>query len=221
MSRSFSKIVSIAFAITLVVGIARTSFAQEEDKDMIRPITKQGSTAFMFELGGIGTFNFGGPGIMPGISNAAGAEYYIADGTSLFVLAGFNTTSGSDSIASTVSAKRSYTNFGIGAGVQLHCRPLWQTSPYWGGMIAFGSSSTDDGQSGNAENKSSNSSFSIAALAGFDWYFTHGLALGGEMHLGFTSSSASSTGEGTTINEQGSSTIALYTGGSVHLIVHI
>jgi hypothetical protein len=219
MSRSFSKIVTCAFVLGFVFGIARTSFAQE-DNSIIRPITKQGSAAMIFELAGIGTFGFSGPGIMGLGMPAVGGKYFIADDMDIFILAGVNTSSGSDSIASTQSAKPSSTAFGIAAGVQAHFRPLYSTSPYVGGIVSFGSHSTDNGASGNSDFKTSSSTFGVAALAGFDWFFTHGLCLGGEMSLGFRSTSSSQTVEGTTTDSQGSSGIALATNASVHLNVY-
>lgn len=220
MSRSFTKIVAFAFVLTFTFGIARTSFAQDDaDKGVISPITKQGSTAMIFELAGIGTFGFSGPGILGLNTPAVGAKYFISDGLDLFVLAGLNTVSGGDSTPSTQSAKESTTQFGIAAGVQSHCRGLYSTSPYWGGMVSFSSSSYDNGGSGNSDIKSSGTTFGIAALAGFDWFFTRGLCLGGEMTLGFKSTSGSFTEEGTTTDYQGASTIALATGGNVHLDV--
>ncbi|HEX5316543.1 MAG TPA: hypothetical protein VFX22_07830, partial [Candidatus Kapabacteria bacterium] len=77
-----------------------------------------------------------------------------------------------------------------------------------------------------AENKTSNSTFGVQALAGFDWFFTRGLCLGGEVSLGFASTSSSKTGSneaGTasvTTTYQSVTTIALATGASVHLNVY-
>ncbi len=218
MSRSFSKIVTCAFVLAFVFGVARTSFAQE-DNSIIRPITKQGSAAMIFELAGIGTFGFSGPGILGFGMPAVGGKYYVSDDMDIFVLAGLNSSSGSDSIASTQSAKPSSTDFGIAAGVQAHFRPLYSTSPYVGGVVSFGSHSDDEGLSSN-DVKHSSSTFGIAALAGFDWFFTHGLCLGGEMTLGFRSTSSSQTVEGTTTDSQGTTVIALATNASVHLNVY-
>ncbi len=95
MSRSFTKIVSLAFVLTFTFGVVRTSFAQ--DDNTIHPMTKQGNMAMIFELAGIGTFGFSGPGIMGFGMPAVGAKYFISDDMALFVLAGLNTTSGSDS----------------------------------------------------------------------------------------------------------------------------
>ncbi len=222
MSRSFTKIVAFAFVLTFTFGVARTSLAQDAD-NIIHPITKQGSMAMIFELAGIGTFGFSGPGILGLNTPAVGGKYFISDDMALFVLAGLNTSSGSDSTPSTTSAKQSLTQFGIAAGFQMHCRPLYSTSPYWGAMVSFSSTSYDDGASGDADEKSSGTTFGVAAIAGFDWFFTRGLSLGGEVSLGFKSTSGSFTGPSesgsTTTDTQGTTTIALATNASVHLNV--
>lgn len=228
MARSFTKIVAFAFVLTFVFGIARTSRAQDADKDVIKPLTAQGSAAMIFELSGIGTFGIGGPGILGFSSSAVGMKYFMADNMALFVLAGLNTTSGTpgNTTPDSTSAKPSATTFGIAAGIQDHFRPLYSTSPYVGGMVSFASTSSNDGESGNSERKTSASTFGVQALAGFDWFFTQGLCLGGEVSLGFASTSSSATGpnEGATgsvtTNYQSVTTIALATGASVHLDVY-
>jgi hypothetical protein len=230
MARSFTKIVAFAFVLTFVFGMARTSRAQDANKDVIQPITKAGSAAMIFELSGIGTFGIGGPGILGFPSSAVGMKYFMSDGMALFVLAGFNTTSGSPTNPDSMSAKPSTTTLGIAAGIQDHFRPLNSTSPYVGGMVSFASgpisgSPSDNGASGNLDEKTSSSTFGVQALAGFDWYFTNGLCLGGEVSLGFASTSNSVTGpnEGATASVttkfQSVTTIALATGASVHLDV--
>jgi hypothetical protein len=218
MVRFFRKIAVFALGLGFILAAASTTRAQEE-KDVIPPITRQGSAAMIFELGGLGTFNLGGPSIGPFVSSAVGMKYFISDGMALFVLAGLNTSSGSANVPDSISAKQSSTTFGIAAGVQAHFRPLYSTSPYVGGQVSFSSTSTDNGDTGSFVHKTSSSQFGVAALAGFDWFFTHGLCLGGEMSLGFTSTSTSSTSASKTTNEQSITQIALATGASVHLDV--
>ncbi|HEY3875219.1 MAG TPA: hypothetical protein VGM92_07060 [Candidatus Kapabacteria bacterium] len=224
MSRSYQKIAAIALAFIFILGTTPTAFAQDTGgKDYPMPITTAGSAALMFELGGLGTFNFSGLMVGP-LNSAVGARYFISDGTDLFALLGLNSTSGIDTgfgPYSASSAKPSETKFGIGVGAQMHFRHLYSTSPYVGAIISFGSDSYDDGETGTSDQKHSTSTFGVAAMAGFDWYFTNGLALGGEASLGFTSKSASETVEGSTTTGNGSSVIALSTGASVHLVVNI
>lgn len=225
MSRSLKKIVAFAFVLTFTFGIIRTSVAQETDNSIIRPITKAGSAAMIFDLAGIGTFGFTGPNVGP-MNSAVGMKYFLSDDMALFVLLGFNSMSGNPALADTTSQKPSSTKFGIGAGIQAHMRPLYSTSPYIGGIISFADSSFDNGASGNFDQKGSATTFTVAALAGFDWFFTRGLCLGGQVSLGFSSTSTSSTGpdetgsKSVTSSGQSVTQIALVTNAGVHLNVY-
>ena len=220
MVRFFRRIAVFALGLSFVLAAAPSTRAQDAEKDVIQPITRAGSAAMIFEFGGLGTFNLGGPAIGPFVSSAVGMKYFISDGMALFVLAGLGTSSGRANVPDSISAKQSSTTFGIAAGVQAHFRPLYSTSPYVGGQISFSSSSTDNGDTGIFVSKASSTQFGVAALAGFDWFFTRGLCLDGEMSLGFTSTSTSTTGGSKTTNEQTVTQIALATGGSVHLDVY-
>jgi hypothetical protein len=230
MSRSFTKILALAFVLAFTFGIARTSVAQDADKDVNRPITAQGSAAFMFTINGLGSFGIGSPAIGGDTAGpilfGVGGKWFFADDMALRVLLGFNSRSGNSGNPDSSSAKPTQTQFGIGVGVEKHFRPLYSTSPYAGLQISFADQSTDDGAAGTAtdqEKKTSSSTFGVAALAGFDWFFTRGLALGAEMTLGFSSSSNSTTiaaGSSKTFDSQGVSVIALATGGNVHLVVN-
>jgi hypothetical protein len=226
MVRFFRKTAVFALGLGFVMAAAPSTRAQDAEKDVIQPITKAGSAAMIFELAGLGTFGISGPGISGLTTPAVGMKYFISDGMALFVLAGLNTSSGNASVPDSTSAKQSSTGFGIAAGIQAHMRPLYSTSPYVGGVVSFGSSSTDDGASGNADKKTSTSTFGVAAIAGFDWFFTRGLCLGGEASLGFSSTSSSITGpnaaETASVTTSGQSVtqIALATGASVHLNVY-
>jgi hypothetical protein len=227
MSRFFSKIIASAFVLAFTFGLARTSFAQDADKDVIRPLTAQGSAAFMFTINGLGSFGIGSPAVGSDTVNGAGplvfgvgGKWFFSDDMALRVLLAFNTRSGDHSLADTNSTKPSQSQFGIGAAVEKHFRPLYSTSPYAGLQVSFASASQDNGGSGNAERKFSSSTFGVAALAGFDWFFTRGIAAGAEMALGFTSTSNSATVGSTTSNAQSVTTIALATGGDVHLVVY-
>ncbi len=219
MVRSYKKIVTIAFVLTFVFGITRISRAQSTDNHVIRPLTAQGSAAFIFNLAGIGTFGFAGPSIGP-LTSGVGMKYYISDDLALRILAGLNTTSGDPTFSDSTSAKPSTTDFGIGVGIEKHFRPLYSTSPYVGAQVSFGSHSYDNGGSGIAEEKNSASTFNVGVLAGFDWFMTRGMALGGELNLGFTSTSGSHTVGSITTNDQTQSDISLATGGSVHFLVY-
>src|ERR1700733_11285871 len=169
MIRLLRKLVVLTLGLGFIIASAPSTRAQDETaKDVIRPITTAGSAAGIFELAGIGTFGFSGPAVGP-LNSAVGVKYFVANGLAIVVLAGFNALSGVDTgfgAFSNSTSKPSTTKFGIGAGVEVHCRPLYSTSPYWGGMISFGSNSYDNGGTGDADSKTSTSTFGVAALAG-------------------------------------------------------
>ena len=59
MSRFLMK---FTLSVFVVIGIATASYAQDE-ANMARPLTKSGSAAFMFNLGGLGAFGLGAEAI--------------------------------------------------------------------------------------------------------------------------------------------------------------
>jgi len=232
MVRSFAKILGAA---VIVLGLANAAHAQTEPADIIRPLTKAGSAAFLFTLGGFGTFNVGAPpvgtvtngGVAVTVAGA-GMKYFISDDLALRVLLAFgNTSSGADSLA---TGKVVGTNFGIGAAIEYHFRPLYSTSPYVGGGVNFAmGNQTTTRKVGTADQdtKISGTQLGVGVFAGFDWFFTRGLAIGAEYGLGFTTNSASTTvpngsGGTTTIDSPSSSAITLALNGSasVHAVVY-
>ena len=149
-------------------------------------------------------------------------KYFLSDDMALRVLIGLtNSSSGADSIA---PGKQATTDIGIGAGIEMHFRPLYSTSPYVGGQVTFNSNSTTtttkDALGKDNDAKVSGTTLGVGVFAGFDWFFTRGIALGGEMNLGFSTSSGSRTAGGTTVDSPSSTSIALSTSGSVHMVVY-
>jgi hypothetical protein len=225
MSRFFTK-----FLVSLVVvfGFAAASYAQDE-ANMARPLTKSGSAAFMFNLGGIGTFNLAaepiGTATLPSAATGtpvvgAGMKYFISDDMALKILLAFGTTSnGKDT-----TAKFTTMQFGIAAIYEYHFRPLYSTSPYIGGGIRFGTASQTSAGGTNSESKTSGTVLNIGVVAGFDWFFTKGLALGAEYALGFTSSSGSVTvpspGTAPTIPTSTAIGLGVNGSGSLHALVY-
>jgi hypothetical protein len=239
MSRSFLK---YAFSLLLLVGITTASYAQE-DANMARPNTKAGSAAWMFELAGLGSFGMSGFPISTGASSispapgsviAAGWKWYFADDMAIRALLGFATSSsGADSINNPTASQHyhnSGTAFGIAAGIEMHTHAVYSTSPYFGAQISFATGSNDQTINKNqdqafTEVKTSATSFGIGVLAGFDWYFTRGIAIGGEYMLGFstasgsTTATATSTGTSTTVDNPSSTNFGI-SSANVHLVVH-
>ncbi len=230
MLRSFTKLVGTA---VIVLGLASAAHAQTE-ADIIRPLTKAGSAAFMFTFGGFGTFNLGAPVIgtvSSGTTNqtvsGAGMKYFFSDDLALRLAFAFGTnSSGADTLT---GGKETNTNYGIGAAVEYHMRPLYSTSPYIGGGINFASASrtmTNKVGTADQDTKISGTTFGVGIFAGFDWFFTRGIALGAEYGLGFaTTSSSLTTPNGTsstTTDAPSSSSIGLGLNGaaSVHAVVY-
>jgi outer membrane protein W len=227
MSRSIFKFI---VALVVVAGFAASSFAQEE-ANMARPNTKSGDAAFVFNLAGLGAFGLSAPtiGTVTGITGSgfnstpvagAGVKFYIADNMAVRVLLAFASTSnGADTTANVKTS-----TIGIGAAFEYHFKPVYSTSPYVGGGINFASASMTNAGGTTSERKWGASLINIGVLAGFDWYFTRGLAIGGEYALGYSgqSSSASVNGKDLDPAPPTTSTIALgiVGSGSVHLIVH-
>jgi hypothetical protein len=129
--------------LAVVVGFAGSSFAQDTNNDVIRPITKSGSAAFMFTLGGLGTFNLAAPSLGPGLASAGfGMKYFLADDVALRVLLGMSMNGKTIPANGTGSdVTESDNTIGLGVGVEYHFRPLYSTSPYIGGQIGFQSRS--------------------------------------------------------------------------------
>ena len=200
--------------LAVVVGFTGSAFAQDNN-DIIRPITKQGSAAFIMTINGLGTFGLSAPPLGPGLSNAGfGMKYFMADDVALRFLLGLNMNTTSPDQGDDMKE----TGFGLGVGAEYHFRPLYSTSPYIGGQIGFQSSSSENM---NGLDESSRTHLSIAALAGFNWFFTRGIAVGAEYSLGFTSTSGSNTpAGGEAADIPGTSMIGLAGVGNVNLVVY-
>jgi hypothetical protein len=213
MTRFVSK---LAISLALLAGLTGLTRAQDNttEHDVIRPITASGSAAFMFTLQGLGTFGIGAPSVN-GMMSGVGAKWYVANDIALRVLLGL----GSNQVAGTgidSATTLTSTSFGIGVGGEYHFRPLYSTSPYVGLQVGFTSTSTDvPEESGTATDKTT--SFGVTALAGFDWFFTRGLAVGAEMGLGFVSNGGTTV---TGASKPSTSNINLATDGNVHFLVY-
>lgn len=222
MSRSLTKFFA---AFMLVSGLALSATAQDES-NIIRPITKSGSAAFVFNISGLGAFGPTAPavGSVAGTPVAgAGLKYYLGDDLAAKVLLAFGTTNdGLD------SGGTSTTAFGIGAIVEVHFGPLYSTSPYVGGGIKFASGSrTVDILGTDTDSETSGTQITIMAVAGFDWFFTRGIAIGTEWGLGYTMNStddgvdATDEPTGSAIGLGMTSTSGGISGsGSVHAVVY-
>jgi hypothetical protein len=248
------SITKFAAACLVTLGLASASYAQNNDADIIRPITASGSAAFLFSLNGLGDFGFGGPIVggsalsdkqiasgetvsntggntmMPGV----GAKFFVSDNTALRVALAFRLyEDGKEEIGnSSVSGgqgpgKVQRNTTGINFGGEYHFRPLYSTSPYLGALISFVTDnfkSTYRPSTGDPLIKNLKStSFGVGAVVGFNWFFTRGLALGGEYGLGFTSTSSVFEFPGQTKADEPTNTdvgMGVNGGGSLQFIVY-
>jgi outer membrane protein with beta-barrel domain len=232
MSRSLTKLFA---AFILVAGFALSAFAQDES-NIIRPITKSGSAAFVFNISGLGAF---GPAAQPigtvsdgSTSQAvagAGLKYYLSDDLAAKILLAFAMTD--NGIDADKGTNITATQLGIGAIIEVHFGPLYSTSPYAGGGIHFASgSATSKATVGSTttESSASGTQITIMGVAGFDWFFTRGIAIGAEWGLGYTMNSSSSKVAGTSTDGPSPTSIGIgMTGtngisgsGSVHAVVY-
>lgn len=207
--------------LAVVIGMSGSAFAQDTNNDIIRPITKSGSAAFLFTMNGLGTFGIGSQSLAPGLGNAGfGMKYFVSDDFALRILLGLGTSSTDSSI---IGPETASTMFGIGIGGEYHFRPLYSTSPYVGAQLGFQSNSTTTG-TGSAESVHSTTAIGFSALAGFDWFFTRGIAIGAEYALGIVTKSGSTNppGDGADIDDPGTTDIGFGSMGSgnVHLVVY-
>ena len=213
-------------------------------KDSIKPPvslpeTKSGSLAFLFTFSGLGSFGISGFPIssfdlsaggqtLPGIINAGGGKWFFSDGMALRGLLGFRIDNKGDADPTKDSAGKTTSSIrGIAIGVEIHYDAVYAISPYIGAQIVFGGATIDNQKLVNGktlENKESATSFGLGPLIGFDWYFTDGLALGGEYMLAYNSqsltlSSSDATGADVSKDDPPSSKIFI-SSLNVHLTVH-
>jgi hypothetical protein len=210
MSRPTGKFFAILFAFAFFA--TTTATAQDASNDIIRPITKSGSAAFIFHLNGLGSFGLTGPvvGTTPGL----GVKYFVADELALRILLGFSSSgSGPDSL------KHTESGLGIGVGIENHFRPLYSTSPYVGAQLTFSTTGESDKVTGGEDTEDA-TSIGLGVFAGFDWFPTRGIALGGEMGLGFTTTSRSENKGGKEVDLPSSTNMGVNTNGNVHAIVY-
>lgn len=220
MLRSFTKSV---LTLLMVAGLTTISIAQDAADDMARPITKSGSMAFMFNLSGLGTFGLSSVSIGNPDGNPVagfGMKYYLADNQAVRVLLALMMTDDGDDPANTTNTTTS--TIGIGAQYEYHFGALYSTSPYIGAAINFATTSSTSKNDANTptETSTTHTQLGIGAVAGFDWYFTKGMALGAQYGLGFVSNSMSSD-PAPTEDYPSSTNIGIAGAGAVHLVVHL
>jgi opacity protein-like surface antigen len=221
-----SRLLKTVFVVLVIAAFANVSQAQD-DANIIRPSTKSGSAAWLFDFGGLSTLGMASMPIastpVGGTVAGAGLKMYLADDLALRAILGFSMASDGDAGVAG-GTEHANTAIGIAVGIEMHTHDVYSTSPYFGAQLAFATVShkTTTNGSPNVEVTNSGSSFGIGVLAGFDWYFTRGIAVGAEYNLGFSSMSESAESSASTTNPDipGSTFIGISNSGNVHLVVH-
>jgi outer membrane protein W len=224
MSRSLTSLVG---ALLLTVTFTNNILAQDAASDVIRPITKSGSSAFIFSIAGLGAFGLNGAVIGDNklasdenrILTGFGMKYFLTDEVALRVLIGARISEqGAEDIP---GGKTDQNLTGGGLGLEYHFRPLYSTSPYLGAQFGVVTYNMQHSTSAGEDRNVKRTTINIGAIGGFNWFFTRGIALGGEYGLGAAFTSGSNTeGVGAEKKDIPSNTDVSFDGtGSVQLIV--
>jgi hypothetical protein len=176
--------------------------------DTAKPITKAGSKALMFDLGGLANLSAGN------YEGGLGLKYYISNGFAVRLGLGFGMTSETTkNPATTVPAnqlsesKLSGMSFSIAPGIQYNLVTTNAVVAYAGAQVSFTSSNQE--RTGNnagmgvgftqgSSYKTSSSIFGAAAFIGVEWFAWENISLAGEYRFGFSTSSGKTESSSTT-----------------------
>ncbi len=191
------RLVAVLLVLALVCGPALAG-------DTAKPITKAGSKALMFDLGGLANLSAGN------YEGGLGFKYYISNGFAARIALGFNLGSETTKNPSTVTplpanqlseSKLSTMSFTIAPGIQYNLVTTNAVVAYVGGQVSFTSSSQE--RTGNNAGlgvgftqdhsfTTSSTIFGAAAFVGVEWFAWDNISLAGEYRFGFSTSSGKS-----------------------------
>ena len=200
-------------ALMVLTLVGSVSYSQD-----VTPNLAGGSKALLFTFGGLNTLaanNFGG---------GFGAKLYLSSSMAVRGALQFSsnsTTSPANPNPGDVGADGSSSNttIGVGGGVELHMGS-GRVSPYIGAGVGFSTTSTESKNAATATppntpnqttttNAGGNTTFTVYAIAGFEFFLWKEVSLAGEYRLGFSSTSMKdvevTSGTTTTTTKQGSS----------------
>lgn len=193
----------------VVVLVLAMSVGTAVAADNAKPISRAGSTALMFDLGGLAALAAGNYQ-----SLGLGAKYYIANGFAVRVGLGFGSTSTTtknpaDPLPTTQlgESKFSSTTFSIAPGIQYNLAQSNAVVAYVGAQISFTTGSQE--RTGNANNfnvgfskdhkyTESTSTFGGAAFVGVEWFAWDNISFAGEYRFNFSSTSGKATSKNAT-----------------------
>jgi opacity protein-like surface antigen len=186
------KILALVLILTVALGVAQAG-------DNAKPITKAGSTALMFDLGGLANLSAGA------YQGGFGAKYYLANGFAVRVSLGFSSSSTTTKNPTTPTpttqlgeSKYTSTSFTVAPGIQYNVATSNAVVGYVGAQVAFTTGSQE--RTGNANGfgvgftkdnsyNESNTSFGVAAFVGVEWFAWDNISLAGEYRAGFNTTS--------------------------------
>ena len=194
-------------AVLLVLALAGGSLLAAETA---KPITKAGSKALLFDLGGLANLSAGN------YEGGLGLKYYISNGFAVRLGLGFGMSSETTKNPSTVvplpanqlsESKLSGMSFSIAPGIQYNLVTTNAVVAYAGAQVSFTSSNQE--RTGNNAGmgvgftqgstfKTSSSIFGVAAFIGVEWFAWENISLAGEYRFGFSSSSGKTESSSTT-----------------------
>jgi len=192
-------------AIVLVLTVA---FGTAVAADNSKPIQKSGSTALMFDLGGLAALSAGN------YQGGLGVKYYISNGVAVRAGIGFGmssttTKNTADPIPTTQQSesKLSSTTFSIAPGIQYNFATAAAVVAYVGAQVSFTSSNSK--RTGNAnsfgvgfskdhEYTESTSTFGGAAFVGVEWFPWDNISFAGEYRFSFSSTTGTTESKNAT-----------------------
>ena len=203
-----------ALAVLVVLALL-VSVSQAADP---KPITKSGTMALLFDLGGLANLSAGT------YQGGLGFKYFIGNNMAIRAGLGFSTTSATVKNPTSPTpagqldeSKLSDMSFSIVPGFQYY---LLQTGPlagYAGAQISFKSTSrTREGSATDAEGfakdhkfTKSTTEFGLSVFGGFEWFPWSNISFSGEYRIGFGSSSTTEERKtaNTTAKIEGSGTV--------------
>lgn len=207
----------LVLVLTMAAGLMQAA-------DHAKPVTKSGSTALMFDLGGLAALSAGN------YQGGFGAKYYISSGFAVRLGLGFNSSSTTTKNPTTPvpttqlgESKYSLTSFTVAPGIQYNVAQSAAVVGYVGAQIAFTTRSEE--RLGNANNfgvgfskdhkyTESTSTFGGAAFVGVEWFAWDNISLAGEYRFSFNSTTgkAESKNATTSTSVDAPSTTALGVG---------
>lgn len=175
------------------------------------PNTAMGSRQMVFEFSGLSLL-----GLHP-YGGGFGFRYFYADETA--IRGGLNFAYDKDETGE--DYEETYTRFGAMVAWEKYMAPIASVAPYMGIGVSYIYNKWEEPATGTFADETmetTQSDLGVGLLAGFQWYFTEAISLGGEYRLGFTYSSGEVT-QGDMSSDTTSTSFG-FTAASVFFAVH-